>query len=340
MAQRVLAEQLVAAAEPPAAVAEVVPLAGAGAEAQPAALAAEEAVPPAAEVVAAQPVVVAAEVAEPRAAQELAPVLVSRQAPPAVPAAALHALPAADHLLRGGREQYRPVDRPRRAHSAAVPHREPAWLVPPWEEAVVVVVVAAAAAVETAVRCVQLPEAAPARYGLPAFVDQAHRGGAFPAPRQVEPMVRAMAVPHLEPVLVALSAARMARELHREHFRPEVSSAVVCHREGPAPAALLAWLFVLKAAELHRAHSFPPAALLPVAYSSVPQAALRRAFRVGPAAMALHPARFVRTAPVSFAARLSAVPASHSARRAADDFLIGRFLRPRGAAAAALAPPA
>jgi hypothetical protein len=114
----------VAAAEPPAAVAEVVPLAGAGAEAQPAALAAEEAVPPAAEVVAAQPVVVAAaaEVPEPRAAQELAPVLVSRQAPRAVRAAALRALPAAGHLLRGGREHYRPVDPPRRAHSAAVPH--------------------------------------------------------------------------------------------------------------------------------------------------------------------------------------------------------------------------
>jgi hypothetical protein len=200
--------------------------------------------------------------------------------------------------------------------------------VPPREEAVVVVVVVAAAAVvETAVRCVQLPEAAPARYGLPAFVDQAHRGGAFPAPRQVEPMVRAMAVPHLEPVPVALSFARMAPELHREHFRPEVSSVAVCHRERPAPAALLAGLFVLQAAELHRAHSFPPAALLPVACSSAQPEALR-------------PARFVQAAPVSFAAPLLAVPALHSAPRAADDFPTGRFLRPRAAAAAALAPPA
>ncbi|MEA2993424.1 MAG: hypothetical protein QOD40_2344 [Alphaproteobacteria bacterium] len=328
MAQRVLAEQLVAAAELPAAVAEeAVPLAGAVAAAQPVVLVAEEAVPLAAEVAVAQLVVVAAEVAEPRAAQELAPVLVSRQAPPAVPALAFRALPAAGHLLRGGREHYRPVDPPRRAHSAAVPHWEPVWLVPPWEEAVVVVVVVVVVAEGvTAVRCVQLPEAAPARYGLPAFVDRAHRGGAFQAPRQVE-LVRAMAAPHLEPVPVALSVARMAPELHREHFRPEVSSVAVCHRERPAPAALLAGLFVLQAAELHRAHSFPPAALLPVACSSAQPEALR-------------PARFVQAAPVSFAAPLLAVPALHSAPRAADDFLIGRFLRPRGAAAAALAPPA
>jgi hypothetical protein len=202
--------------------------------------------------------------------------------------------------------------------------------VPPWEEAVAVVAEAV-----TAVRHVQLPEAAPARYGPPAFVDRAHRGGVFQAPRQVEPTARAMAARHPESVPAALSFARTAPELHREHFRPEVSSAVVCHREGPAPAALLALM-----ADLHRAHSSPPAALLPVAYSSVPQAALRRAYRVGPAAMALHPARFVRTAPVSFAAPLLAVPASHSAPRAADDFLTGHFLQPRAAAAAALAPPA
>jgi hypothetical protein len=193
--------------------------------------------------------------------------------------------------------------------------------VPPREEAVVVVVVVAEEA--TAVRRVQLLEAAPGRYGLPAFVDRAHPGGAFQAPRQVEPMARAMA----ESVPVALSFARMAPELHREHFRPEVSSVAVCHRERPAPAALLAGLFVLQAAELHRAHSFPPAALLPVACSSAQPEALR-------------PARFVQAAPVSFAAPLLAVPALHSPPRAADDFPTGRFLRPRAAAAAALAPPA
>jgi hypothetical protein len=325
---RALAEQLVAAAELPAAVAEeaVVPLAGAAAAAQLVVLAAEEAVPPAGEVVVAQPVAVAAVVvAEPRAAREL--VLALRQVPWAVRAAALHALPAAGRLLRGAREQYRPVDHRRRAHSAAVPHWEPASLVLPWEEAVAEEEVVEA---ETAVRRVQLPEAAPARYGPPAFVDRAHRSGVFQAPRQVEPTARAMAARHLEPVPVA--------ELHREHFRPEVS-VDVCHQERLAPAALLAWLFALMA-DLHRAHSLPLAALYPVACSSVPQAALRRAFRVGPAAMALHPARFVRTAPVLFAAPLLAVPALHSAPRAADDFLIGRFLRPRGAAAAALAPPA
>ena len=117
-----------AAAGQPAAVAVAAPLAGVVVAAQPAALAAEEAVPPAAEVAVAQPVAVGAEVAEPRAAQEL--VLVLPQAPRAVPALAFRALPAGGHLLRGDREQYRPVDRPRRAH-LAVRHWEPAWLAPP-----------------------------------------------------------------------------------------------------------------------------------------------------------------------------------------------------------------